>query len=63
MMKARSTEGKAANERKLSEGNSTSDGRINKEVLRKTMEGEDDEGGLFVNVKDADSNNEKFPIV
>jgi len=62
MMKKRSTEGRVAMERKI-EFNIAGDGRVDKEVVRKSLKESSDEGSLFVSIKDADSTNEKFPIM
>jgi len=54
-------------ERKLSSDYSTpSDGRINQEAVRKSLKefsDKPDEGSLFFSMKDADSTNEKFPLM
>jgi len=61
MMKKRSTEGKLENEKRMS-FKKNGDDRISSERIRKSMVDATDEGSLFVNIKDADKANEKFPI-
>jgi len=45
------------------EYNITGDGRVNRDYVSKTLKKSADEGSIFVSIKDADKNNEKFPLM